>query len=69
MLSTNVNKTALYNKMRKAFTQRGFDQYDAAAHAMELVLNNTPTVAIQASIDKRTFAILETAKRDYRARL
>ena len=65
----NVNKTIMYNKMRKAFAERGFDQYDAAAHAMELVLNGTPTEAMNASIDKRTFAILESAKRAYRERL
>ena len=64
-----INKTAMYNKMRKAFEQRGFDQYDAAAHAMELVLNGTPTEALNASINKRTFAILEEAKRNYRAKL
>ena len=64
-----TNKTALYNKMRKQFKLRGFDQYDAAAHAMELVLNGTPTEAMNASIDKRTFAILESAKRAYRERL
>ena len=64
-----TNKTALYNKMRKQFKLRGFDQYDAAAHAMELVLNGTPTEALNASINKRTFAILESAKRAYRERL
>ena len=64
-----TNKTALYNKMRKQFKQRGFDRYDAAAHAMELVLNGTPTEALNASINKRTFAILESAKRAYRERL
>ena len=64
-----TNKTALYNKMRKQFAHRGFDQYDAAAHAMELVLNGTPTEALNASINKRTFAILESAKRAYRERL
>ena len=65
----NINKTAMYDKMRKAFSERGFNQYDAAAHAMELVLNNVPSEHINASIDKLTFAKLEEAKLEYRSRL
>ena len=66
-----MNKTEEYNKLRQIAMDNGLNQYDAAAHAMEMVLH--PTLAKSMILDRDCQGIpnideLELAKEAFRRR-
>lgn len=55
-----INKTEEYEKLRKIAEANGLNQYDAAAHAMEMVLH--PTLAKSMVLDLEQ--VQESMRRD-----
>ena len=57
-----MNKTEEYNKLRKIAMDNGLNQYDAAAHAMEMVLH--PTLAKSIILDRDAVGIPDIEERE-----